>query len=74
MKTNAVNPLVPIETTKEELGQLLLYSMVSGYFLREAEVRYYMQDKLKLGGEVHIPALLRDGPTEEEEAQGDDAK
>jgi len=59
-KADAVDPMIPIETTRDDLGQLLFYSLVSGYFLREAEVRMYMQEQLMEGGELHIPALSMD--------------
>jgi len=58
VKNGSPNPLIPIETSREDLGKLLFYSMVSGYFLREAELRMYVQDRLQLGGELRIPALM----------------
>mmetsp|Transcript_37217 Transcript_37217/g.148538 ORF Transcript_37217/g.148538 Transcript_37217/m.148538 type:complete len:114 (-) Transcript_37217:711-1052(-) len=64
-KADAVDPMIPIETTRDDLGQLLFYSLVSGYFLREAEVRMYMQEQLMEGGELHIPALSMDVKTGE---------
>eukprot|EP00188_Purpureofilum_apyrenoidigerum_P001006 Plantae.Rhodophyta-Purpureofilum_apyrenoidigerum.ctg15133.p1 GENE.Plantae.Rhodophyta-Purpureofilum_apyrenoidigerum.ctg15133~~Plantae.Rhodophyta-Purpureofilum_apyrenoidigerum.ctg15133.p1 ORF type:complete len:319 (+),score=54.22 Plantae.Rhodophyta-Purpureofilum_apyrenoidigerum.ctg15133:75-959(+) len=43
-----VDPSAPMETSLNELATLLLFNMVSGYFLREAEVRQNMEKSLDL--------------------------
>lgn len=48
-----------IEASAAELGQLLFYLMVSGFFLREAEVRLDLQRQL--GGENSLNNLLEGG-------------
>uniref|UniRef100_A0A7S3A2C2 Uncharacterized protein n=1 Tax=Rhodosorus marinus TaxID=101924 RepID=A0A7S3A2C2_9RHOD len=42
------NPSDPVETSLNELATLLLFNMVSGYFLKEAEVRYNLDKDLGL--------------------------
>lgn len=49
-----------IEASAPELGQLLFYLMASGFFLREAEVRRDLQNRI--GGESQLNNLLGGGP------------
>lgn len=55
-------PDAVVGTSSIELSQLLLYLMVSGFFLREAEVRIELQRSL--GGEatIDLKNLLESGP------------
>ena len=45
-----------VQASAPELGQLLFYLMVSGFFLREAEVHLDLQRKI--GGESNLKNLL----------------
>lgn len=54
-------PLQPdavVDSSSAELGQLLFYLMVSGFFLREAEVRVELQRSLGGDGTINLSNLL----------------
>lgn len=56
------SPDAVVGTSAIELSQLLLYLMVSGFFLREAEVRIELQRSLGGEGAVDLKNLLESGP------------
>lgn len=57
-----------IEASAPELGQLLFYLMVSGFFLREAEVHLDLQRKL--GGDGSSLKNLLGGSSEDSKSNG----
>lgn len=60
-----------VEASSQELAQLLFYLMVSGFFLREAEVRLDL--KRQIGGDLAVNNLLNDGPSDDsQESLGSD--
>lgn len=56
-----VKPDAVVDSSSAELGQLLFYLMVSGFFLREAEVRVELQRSLGGDGEINLSKLLEGG-------------
>lgn len=58
-----------IEASAPELGQLLFYLMVSGFFLREAEVRLDLQRQI--GGDSSLNNLLEGRPPSEDPKSSD---
>lgn len=57
-----------VEASAPELGQLLFYLMVSGFFLREAEVRLDLQRQLG-GGDAGLKNLLEGGTDSSQAAE-----
>lgn len=57
-----------VATSSFELGQLLFYLMVNGFFLREAEVRVELQRKLKGDSAPDFNKRIEGGPSSSPEA------